>query len=124
MLLNQRVAKIEPRQYFKEFVWCTVSSPDAELGFYALADGAAQPNMSGSQIESSELLVPPIDLVQQFNNLVSPFLGAVDNMILWNQTLRCTRDLLLPKLISGEADVSELDIAVPEVQIHEQGSFS
>jgi type I restriction enzyme S subunit len=31
-----------------------------------------------------------------------------------NQTLRRARDLLLPRLISGGVDVSELDIAVPE----------
>ncbi len=31
------------------------------------------------------------------------------------EVLRRTRDLLLPKLISGEVDVSELDIAAPEV---------
>jgi type I restriction enzyme S subunit len=114
MLLNQRVAKIEPKQHFKEFVWCTVSSPGAEERFYALADGAAQPNMSGSQIEDSELLVPSADLVQQFNDFVSPFVNDVDNMILRNQALRRTRDLLLPRLISGEVDVSELDITVPE----------
>ncbi len=29
-----------------------------------------------------------------------------------NTTLRRTRDLLLPRLISGELDVSELDIAI------------
>jgi type I restriction enzyme S subunit len=114
MLLNQRVAKIEPKQHFKEFVWCTVNSPGAEERFYALADGAAQPNMSGGQIENSELFVPSTDLVQQFNDFVSPFVNDVDNMILRNQALRRTRDLLLPRLISGDVDVSELDIAVPE----------
>jgi len=114
MLLNQRVAKIEPKQNFKELVWCAVSSPDAEDRFYALADGAAQPNMSGSQIENSELIIPKTDLVQQFNDYVSPFINDVDNMILRNQNLRRTRDLLLPKLISGEVDVSELDINIPE----------
>jgi type I restriction enzyme, S subunit len=31
-----------------------------------------------------------------------------------NSILRRTRDLLLPRLIFGEVDVSELDIAVPE----------
>ena len=117
MLLNQRVAKIEPKQNFKELVWCAVSSPDAEDRFYALADGAAQPNMSGSQIENSELIIPKTDLVQQFNDYVSPFINDVDNMILRNQNLRRTRDLLLPKLISGEVDVSELDINIPEVAV-------
>ncbi len=113
MLLNQRVAKIEPKKHFSEFVWCTVSSPGAEERFYALADGAAQPNMSGGQIENCELLVPSAALVQQFNKFMSPFVNDVDNMILRNQTLRRTRDLLLPRLISGEVDVSEMDIAVP-----------
>jgi type I restriction enzyme S subunit len=79
-----------------------------------LADGAAQPNMSGSQIENLEILVPSFDLVSQFNDTVTPIINVVDNMILRNQTLRRTRDLLLPKLISGEVDVSELDINVPE----------
>jgi type I restriction enzyme, S subunit len=36
------------------------------------------------------------------------------NILMKNNTLRRTRDLLLPRLISGEVDVSELDIAVPE----------
>jgi type I restriction enzyme S subunit len=31
-------------------------------------------------------------------------------MLLKNQNLRQTRDLLLPKLISGKIDVSDLDI--------------
>jgi type I restriction enzyme, S subunit len=34
-------------------------------------------------------------------------------MILRNQTLHRTRDLLLPQLISGEVDVSELNITLP-----------
>jgi len=70
--------------------------------------------MSGSQIENLEILVPSFDLVSQFNDTVTPIINDVDNMILRNQTLRRTRDLLLPKLISGEVDVSELDINVPE----------
>ncbi len=114
VLLNQRVAKIDPKHPFEEFVWCTVSSPGADERFFALADGAAQPNMSGSQIENFQLLVPSSDLVQQFNDFVSPFIKEVDNMMLRNQALRRTRDRLLPKLISGEVDVSELDITVPE----------
>jgi type I restriction enzyme S subunit len=36
------------------------------------------------------------------------------NLQVRNSNLRQTRDLLLPKLISGELDVSELDITIPE----------
>ena len=114
MFLNQRVAKIEPKLNFYEYVWCTVSSPYAEGRFYALADGSAQPNMSGGQIENYELLIPSTHLVQRFSDIVAPSVNEVDNLIFRNEVLRRTRDLLLPKLISGDVDVSELDIAVAE----------
>ncbi len=45
MLLNQRVAKIEPKKHFKEFVWCTVSSPGAEDKFYAYCSPVLSPAM-------------------------------------------------------------------------------
>ena len=117
MLLNQRVAKFEPKQNYREFLWCTVCSPSAEKGFFALADGAAQPNMSGSQIENVELLLPKTNLISDFNEIVSPFIKGVDNMLLRNQILRQTRDLLLPKLISGEIDVSEMDIETQQDEV-------
>jgi len=44
------------------------------------------------------------------NRFLEALLGQVLNLRLKNQTLRLTRDLLLPKLISGELDVSDLDI--------------
>lgn len=43
----------------------------------------------------------------------------IHNLILRSWDLRQTRDLLLPKLISGEIDVSEMEIAVPEEDLPE-----
>jgi type I restriction enzyme S subunit len=45
---------------------------------------------------------------------LEPTLDQILNLRVKNQVLRHTRDLLLPKLISGELDVSDLDIAAPE----------
>ncbi len=53
-------------------------------------------------------------LVDRLNGVLEPILAEVLNLRLKNTALRRTRDLLLPKLIAGEVDVSELDIAVPE----------
>lgn len=110
MLLNQRVARIDPDENFKEYVWCRIGNNDAEKEFFRLADGAAQPNMSGSQIESVNLLIPQSDVLKQFKGHVSPILKQIDTLIFINTNLRQTRDLLLPKLISGKIDVSDLDI--------------
>ena len=51
-------------------------------------------------------------MCNNFSSVVGEILIQTDNLILRNANLRKTRDLLLPKLISGEIDVSELDINI------------
>ena len=61
--------------------------------------------------------MPPIALQERFCELSVPLFSEIVTLGRKNTTLRRTRDLLLPKLISGEVDVSALDIAVPEEAI-------
>jgi type I restriction enzyme S subunit len=58
--------------------------------------------------------VPPIALQEHFRDLVAPLFLEISTLGHKNTTLRRTHDLLLPKLISGELDVSELDINIGE----------
>ncbi len=53
---------------------------------------------------------PPDLLIKRFSDVVMPMLDSIQMMLEKNANLRQTRDLLLPKLISGEVDVSQLDI--------------
>ena len=53
---------------------------------------------------------PSSDILSQFESIVAPMFRKVQNFSEKNTNLQQTRDLLLPKLISGEIDVSELDI--------------
>jgi len=75
---------------------------------------AAVPGLNRNQAYSLELIVPMEGIVLEFCRIADSF--EVEALILRkkNDTLRQTRDLLLPKLISGEVDVSELDITVTE----------
>lgn len=52
--------------------------------------------------------IPPESLLSQFNELVQPMLMWLRRAMFRQENLRATRDLLLPKLISGELDVSTL----------------
>ena len=61
-----------------------------------------------------QVIRPEDTIVVNFTDHVESIFGMILNLIKRSTTLRRTRDLLLPKLISGEVDVSELDIAVPE----------
>lgn len=112
MLLNQRVAKIVPEFNYYEFIYYKISNEESQKRFFALADGAAQPNMSGSQIENITLILPPLRLSNYFSDIVRDLISEVDNLFFRNMNLRRTRDLLLPKLISGELNVSDIDIKV------------
>ena len=55
---------------------------------------------------------PNQDILDQFESTVIPLFRKVQNLAEKNTNLQQTRDLLLPKLISGEIDVSELDIEI------------
>ena len=61
-----------------------------------------------------KFLSPANELLKLFNRNVEPISSQLENLIKRNVNLRRTRDLILPKLISGEMDVSELDIMIPE----------
>jgi type I restriction enzyme, S subunit len=54
---------------------------------------------------------PPISTVEAFAGFVEPFFAQILVLLRKNMNLRTTRDLLLPKLISGEIDVSALSEA-------------
>lgn len=75
---------------------------------------AAVPGLNRAIALSKTLLVPHAELLETFGVTVTPLFNLKDVLNRKNSSLRQTRDLLLPKLISGEVDVSELDIRIPE----------
>jgi type I restriction enzyme S subunit len=60
------------------------------------------------------LAQPPDAILERFQMTTRLQFEMIHSLNYRNQTLRRTCDLLLLRLISGEVDVSELDIAVPE----------
>lgn len=61
-------------------------------------------------LEKEMILKPAAEVQERFAEVLLPMLGLVERLGIKNSNLRTTRDLLLPKLISGELDVS----AMPE----------
>jgi type I restriction enzyme S subunit len=65
-------------------------------------------------MDGMPVVVPSIELAKRFEETVGPMITRIGTAFFQNAALHRTRDLLLPKLVSGEEDVSELDITVPE----------
>jgi type I restriction enzyme, S subunit len=65
-----------------------------------------------NELQAKKVVLPDIALAREFVNRVNPLFKQITLLEHKNQNLRKTRDLLLPKLISGEIDVSDLDISI------------
>ena len=72
--------------------------------------GATMINLSKGKFESLPVLLPNKIILNHFNKLTASKFELIKNLQLKNINLRKTRDLLLPRLISGEIDVENLDI--------------
>ncbi len=83
--------------------------------FIGLGTGATFKEITKGVFKMIELAVPPRHVTGRFEEIVSPWAEDVLNLQKRIRNLRQTRDLLLPKLISGELNVSELDIDIGEV---------
>lgn len=72
-------------------------------------------NLKFSYFVDNEMVVVPSQALRDaFDGQVKPLFQLVQSLGEKNQNLGQTRDLLLPKLISGEFDVSDLDMTIPE----------
>jgi type I restriction enzyme, S subunit len=78
VLLNQRVAKIEAIEADKDFIWAVVSSEEYQRRFFRLADGAAQPNMSGSQIEGVLIRLPSLAEQRRIGQIIASYDNLID----------------------------------------------
>lgn len=67
--------------------------------------GAAQPNANARVLAAAEILVPPPRVQGDFHDFVEPIVDECEILELQNQKLRAARDLLLPRLMSGEIAV-------------------
>ena len=108
---NQAVAIIRPSGLlFAAYLYQTLRSSDFLNYSLERVVQTAQANVSLSVLSSAPVFIPTRGVLDDFNKHLTPILRLIDGLREKNQNLRQTRDLLLPKLISAEIDVSELDI--------------
>lgn len=74
------------------------------------SSGSAQPQLPVSTINSIKILVPPKNTLEEFSKLIKSLYDEIDILQQKNQTLKQTRNLLLPRLLSGKLDIEKLDI--------------
>lgn len=76
----------------------------------SLNSGSAVPSMTTDILNAMELQMPDTDTLSKFETLVAPMYLTIQQNIKESSKLAEVRDSLLPRLMSGELDVSTLDL--------------
>lgn len=92
-----------------EFLYCLVrSSAFREYAIKNMNGSSGRQRVSADSIGNFKLPHPKAEALMQFQHIVSPFFQKMKFNFLENLHLTALRDTLLPKLMSGEIDVSDI----------------
>ncbi len=106
--LNQRVGLFRP---FSEdqnniaLVFSFFLTDDSQQQVLNFAQGAAQPNISGSEIGNIKLKIANVELLSLFNKTLNPAIKQIQTLYYQNQKLKAARDILLPRLMNQTIEV-------------------
>ena len=93
------------------FLYFTLRNEDVYKKIHALACGkAAQPGLNQKELMCVTSFLPDEEVIQKFEAIVSPLMHTIAINALENKKLAEIRDALLPRLMSGEIDVSNVKI--------------
>ena len=76
----------------------------------SIVTGAVQPKISQANLKKVPIIIPSKAELKTFDESIQPFFSEIRNLRAENDRLASVRDKLLPHLMSGELEVSDLDI--------------
>lgn len=110
-LLNQHLFKVEPEQSMS--VPYLLHALDAAMPqFDSRALGTTMRHIKRSALTEVKCIEPTIEIIREFDSAVGPLDRQVLALRAATRRLAATRDLLLPRLVTGKLDISEIDLGV------------
>ncbi len=79
-----------------------------------LNSNSAQPGINKEDVKSLSILIPPKNLILQFNNMSEPLLEMLFSAAKKHSNITKIRDLLILKFINGIINTTNLNIEIPE----------
>ena len=76
----------------------------------SIVTGAVQPKISQANLRSVQVVIPPEHNLREYNDLVEPLFSLFRANEEECKTFTALRDTLLPKLMSGEIDISAVQL--------------
>ena len=107
--LNQRVCVFaNKRPYGKAFLYHTIKPLLYHIEQTQVATTVI--HIGKKDYDAFRFMLPSVDVLDRFDEITSPMIGRIVSNGLENMRLASLRDTLLPRLMSGEIDVSDIEI--------------
>jgi type I restriction enzyme S subunit len=114
LMLNTSVIRFQPikEKMRFSFVYEYLNSPEFLFKLESMASGSVQKNFGPMHIKQMKLVCPPIDLLSYYESVCRPLFEKVVENRARIVTLSTLRDTLLPRLISGQLRIPEVEVAL------------
>lgn len=107
---NQQINSIIPKYDFSPYyIFLLMQTQSETINKYGQS-GSTIVNLNKSQFGKLPVLIPSIEVMKEFDKIVAPMFKILLSNSCENIYLAKIRDLLLPKLMGGEIDVSDIEI--------------
>lgn len=114
--INEHVFRARSNRVDQAFLYCLLSTDEAFAQMRELATGVAQPGLNQAQMGRLSFILPTEKvLLEHSASILKTLINACNVNASESRTLAQTRDLLLPRLMSGELRVAEAERIVGEV---------
>lgn len=111
MTLGNNIIMLRPKQEnLRYYLYIWFKWLYGQSLIQGIKGGSAQPKFNKTDFKNLPIVLPPDDLLEQFHQIVKPMFELIDENNTENQALTRTRDTILPRLMSGELDVSDIEI--------------
>lgn len=105
--LNQHLFKVTSTQYAPWFFYSWTNYHLAKFAAIASAKATTMGHIKRSDIEAAEVIIPSPADYERIGALIQPLYDLCVALRLEDRKLAATRDSLLPRLLSGDIDISE-----------------
>ena len=111
MTLGNNIIMLRPEDdHLRYYLYIWFKYLQGQALIQGIKGGSAQPKFNKTDFKNTSVLIPPKDILTRFHETVAPMFEMISQRQTEIAHLADLRDTLLPKLMSGEIDVSDLNL--------------
>lgn len=108
--INQHLFKVTSRNYDKWFYYLWTAHHLDRFVAIAADKATTMGHIKREELAKAEVVIPSSEDYQKIGEVISPIIDLIIANRIENRKLAALREELLPKLMSGEIDVSEVSV--------------